>query len=134
MTLSGLGNRDNPSASWFCEPGRCVIVKLYRCNWINIRCSLGGADATDLLVIMTRGRWSLNSRPWNRCIPNTIDKSSRSIQAYRCSVGAKLLLAYAMGLHLVAGVQLQHISCLHNIAGRPVYEDRSSVARSCLTL
>ena len=105
VTLSGLGNRDKPSASWFCEPGRYVIVKLYPCNWINIRCSLGGADAMGLLAIITRGRWSvmtLNSRPykyvWNRCIPNTIDKSSRSIQAYRCSVGVGLLLAYAMGL------------------------------------
>ena len=54
---------------------------------------------SGLLVIITRGRWSvmtLNSRPykyvWNRCIPNTIDK------AYRCSVGVRLLLAYAMGL------------------------------------
>ena len=40
VTLSGLGNRDK-----VCEPGRCVIVKLYLCNWMNIRCSLGGADA-----------------------------------------------------------------------------------------
>ena len=51
VTLSGLGNHDKPSASWFCEPGRCVFVKLYPCNWINIRCSLGGADAMGLLVI-----------------------------------------------------------------------------------
>ena len=76
MTLAGLDNRDKPSASWFCEPGRCVIVKLYPCNWINFPCSLGGADAMGLLVIITRGRWlvmTLNSRPykyvWNHCIP-----------------------------------------------------------------
>ena len=105
MTLSGLGNRGKPSASWFCEPGRCVIVKLYPCNWINIRYSLGGADAMGLLIIITRGRWSvmklksrLNEYVWNRFIPDTIDKSSRLIQAYRCSVGIRLLLAYAMGL------------------------------------
>ena len=53
VTFSGLGNRNKPSASLFCEPDRCVIVKLYPCNWM-----------------------TLKSRPylyvWNRYIPNTI--------------------------------------------------------------
>ena len=77
MTLSGLGNRDKPSASWFCEPGRCVIVKLYPCNWINIRCSLGGADAMGLLAIITRGRWSVMTfRPFSQ----RLDRCDRVIQ------------------------------------------------------
>ena len=37
VTLSGLVNRNTPSASGFCEPGRCVIVRLYPCNWMTLK-------------------------------------------------------------------------------------------------
>ena len=63
------------------------------------------------------------------CIPNTIDKTSRSIQAYRCSVGVILLLAYAMGCRSAASI---YIKLASHSAGIPVYEDHT--AMSCLTL
>ena len=142
VTLFGLGNRDKPSASWFCEPGRCVIVKLCPCNWISICCSLGGADEMGLLEIITKSRWSvmtLKSRPnkyvWNRGIPNTIDKSSHSIQAYRCSVGVGLAcIRDGSQLAVCVWLQLQYLSSLLHTACIPVCENHSSVARSCLTL
>ena len=125
MTLSGLGNRDKPSASWFCEPGRCIIMKLYPCNWINIHCTLGGADAMGLLAIITRGQWSvmlLNSHPykyvWNHCIPNTFKLDTGESLFSGCTILASIRdgseLAVCVWLQECSSIQ--YLSSLHRTA------------------